>query len=198
MFLRIKLTDAVATERGVDFSKRLAYRDELGLVIVLAPCLNFHEKSASILQRLLVDDGTILRLKNCIVESLAYGIRHLFRAQTEKRRLKLHRPRWPRGRLHWPATLSPHESSSTSFFLFRIGFIVLTRRFDFSRDYAEVLRRFWVDTVSLSEKAVDELLAQQFVMLFLTGCLVFLAWVLAYLGINIDCAYDRKHDEGGC
>jgi hypothetical protein len=60
------------------------------------------------------------------------------------------------------------------------------------------LRRFWVATVSLSEKAVDELLVQRFVMLFLTGRLVFLAWVLAYLSIEIDCAYDRKHDEGGC
>jgi hypothetical protein len=198
MFLRIKLTDAVATEHGVDSSKRLAYRDELGFIIFRALSSNFHKKSASILQRLPVDDGTIPGLEDGIVELHTHELRHLFRAQTEKRRLKLHRPRWPRGRLRWPATLSPHESSSTSFFLFRIGFIVLIRRFDFSRDHAEVLRRFWVATVSLSEKAVDELLAQQFVMLFLTGCLVFLAWVLAYLGINIDCAYDSKHDEGGC
>jgi hypothetical protein len=45
-----------------------------------------------------------------------------------------------------------------SFLLCWIRLIVLIRRFVCCREYAEVLRRFWVSTVSLSEKAINKLL----------------------------------------
>jgi hypothetical protein len=157
VFLRIKLTNAVAPERGIDFFERLAHRDELGLIIGLMSS-DPYKKSGSISQRLLIDNGTVPSLEQSIFEFLAHEIRHLFGALPEKRRSKLHRPRWPRGRSHKPATLSLHGSGSTSFLGGRVRFIVLICRFVFCGDDAEVLRRFWVGGISLLEKAIDELL----------------------------------------
>ena len=45
-----------------------------------------------------------------------------------------------------------------SFLMVRIRFIVLVCRFVFCGDDTEVLRRFWVAVVRLSEKAINELL----------------------------------------
>jgi hypothetical protein len=158
MVLRVKLTDAVAAECGIDFCERQAYCDEVRPAIVLMPSLLHNKKSVSVSQRLLVDNSTIPSLEQSIFESHNHEIRHLLRTLPEKRRSRLHRPRWPRRRSHKPATLSLHGSGSTSFLGGRVRFIVLICRFVFCGDDAEVLRRFWVGGISFSEKAIDKLL----------------------------------------